>query len=67
MNCQELKRVKANLNIKSLKATYTEEESNLFNESGELDEAKYYFGNWIEQAEYYVEVRNILNNLINEL
>ena len=32
-----------------------------------LDESQYYFGNWIEQAEYYVEARNILNNLINEL
>ena len=29
----------ANLNLESLKAAYTEEESNLFNESGELDEA----------------------------
>ena len=37
------------------------------NNFSSLDEGRYYFGNWIEQAEYYVEVRNILNNLINEL
>ena len=35
------------------------------NNFSSLDESKYYFGNWIEQAEYYVEVRETLNNLIN--
>ena len=37
------------------------------NNFSSLDEGKYYFGIWIEQVEYYIEVRNILNNLINNL
>ena len=37
------------------------------NNFSSLDESKYYFGNCIEQAKYYVEVINILNNFINEL
>jgi len=56
-----------NVNILSL-AKKNFQEKNIeesINNFSSLDDGKHYFGNWIKQAEYYVEVKNTLNNLIN--